>query len=184
MGAFYASAIFTIVVVDGESVTGLQDLRGISTPRAACQALIPFGEEKLITPRTRIGLGKYGTRGWTYQEYIVSQRVLVFSEGRMTWESRCCQWHEEIVCSGESHADHAGGLADRSLVFRRLPDMPDMMSLQDFTSDYSGRSFTYKEDALPGISGLLSLASRSFQGEFLCGTPEMLFNKAFSTKFT
>jgi hypothetical protein len=73
MGAFYASAVLTIVVADGDSSTGIQGLKGVSSPRKAKQALIPFGEEMLLCTDFQIHLGDYKTRGWTYQEYIMSQ---------------------------------------------------------------------------------------------------------------
>lgn len=74
MGTFYASAILTIVVADGDSSTGIQGLKGASSARKAKQALIQFGEETLLCSDFEINLGHYKTRGWTYQEYIMSQR--------------------------------------------------------------------------------------------------------------
>lgn len=175
MGAFYASALLTIVVADGDSVTGIRGLKGASSPREAKQALIPFGEETLKFPETRICLGNYSTRGWTYQEYIMSQRRLIFAGEKMHWECTCCEWHEEVICTSEIYPKHLINEPDHNLVFRGLPDS---ISLERFIRGYNSRDFTYQEDILPGISGLLSLASRSFAGGFLCGMPEMFFDRA------
>lgn len=175
MGAFYASALLTIVVANGDSVTGIQGLKGVSSSREAKQALIPFGEETLIFPQTHICLGEYDTRGWTYQEYIMSQRRLIFAGQRMHWECPCCDWHEEVICTSEIYPKHLFNEPDRNLIFRGLPDN---ISLERFIRGYNSCDFTYQEDVLPGISGLLSLASRSFTGGFLCGLPEMFFDRA------
>ncbi|KAI7778715.1 hypothetical protein LA080_001862 [Diaporthe eres] len=150
MGAFYASALITIVVADGDSEVGISGLKGVSNSRKAKQTLIPFGEETLMCPDLNILLGDYKTRGWTYQEYIMSQRRLIFAGSRM-------QWPEPDLI---------------------LKDLPDLKSLRELMSNYNTRSFRYEEDMIPGISGLLCLFSRSFQGGFLCGLPEMFFDRA------
>lgn len=175
MGAFYASALVTIVVADGDSAVGIPGLKGISNSRQAKQTLIPFGEETLMCPDFGIHLGEYKTRGWTYQEYIMSQRRLIFAGNRMHWVCQCCHWHEEVAFGSE---------LDRRIVYEQpeanfiLEGLPDLKSLRELMSNYNSRSFSYEEDVIPGISGLLSLFSRSFQGGFLCGLPEMFFDRA------
>lgn len=57
-----------------------------------------------------------------------------------------------------------------------LKGLPDLKSLRELMSNYNTRNFRYEEDMIPGISGLLSLFSRSFQSGFLCGLPEMFFD--------
>lgn len=177
MGAFYASALITIVAAEGDSVEGILGLKGVSSPLRARQTLIPFGEEKLVFPKTSINLGRYQSRGWTYQEYIMSQRRLIFADGKIHWDCQCCNWHEEVVCSSEVYPNalHKDPMYRPSKILRGLPDIESFMTLM---SDYNLRSFSYDEDVIPGISGILALFSRSFQGGFLCGLPEMFFDKA------
>lgn len=175
MGAFYASAVLTIVVADGDSLTGIQGLKGVSSPRKAKQVSIPFGDETLLCPDFEVHLGDYKTRGWTYQEYIMAQRRLIFAGNRMHWVCQSCNWHEEVVVGCEPLQAILYQQPDPSIILR---GSPDINSLRHLMSDYNSRSFSYGEDVIPGISGLLSLFSRSFQGGFLCGLPEMFFDKA------
>lgn len=175
MGAFYASALVTIVVADGDSAAGIPGLKGVSNSRRAKQPLIPFGRETLVCPEFEIHLGEYKKRGWTYQEYIMSPRRLIFAGDRMQWVCQCCHWHEEMALGSEFDRDLLYNQPEPNAIFRGLPDFQLFGKLM---SDYNSRSFSYEEDALPGISGLLSLFSRSFQGGFLCGLPEMFFDKA------
>lgn len=175
MGAFYASALITIVVADGDSATGIPGINGVSDSRGVKQPLIPFGRETLVCPEFGIQLGEYKRRGWTYQEYIMSQRRLIFAGDRMQWECQCCRWHEEVALGSEFDRDLLYNQPEPNAILRGLPDFQLFRQLM---SNYNSRSFSYEEDALPGIAGLLSLFSRSFKGGFLCGLPEMFFDKA------
>lgn len=175
MGAFYASALITIVVADGDSDVGISGLKGVSNSRKAEQTLIPFGGETLMCPDLNILLGDYKTRGWTYQEYMMSQRRLIFAGSRMQWVCHCCHWHEEVALGSEFIRDMLDPQPEPDLILKGLPDLK---SLRELMSNYNTRSFRYEEDMIPGISGLLSLFSRSFHGGFLCGLPEMFFDRA------
>lgn len=175
MGAFYATALVTIVVADGDSAVGIPGLKDVSNSRGAKQKLIPFGRDILVCPEFEIQLGEYKKRGWTYQEYIMSQRRLIFAGHRMQWVCQCCHWHEEVALGSEVDRDILYNQPEPNTILRGLPDLQLFRQLM---SHYNSRSFCYEEDALPGISGLLSLLSRSFQGGFLCGLPEMFFDKA------
>ncbi|CEI67581.1 unnamed protein product [Fusarium venenatum] len=56
-----------------------------------------------------------------------------------------------------------------------MAGFPDDQRLSNYIGDYNWRSLTFEEDALPAISGLLSVFSRSFEGGFLYGLSEMFF---------
>lgn len=57
---------------------------------------------------------------------------------------------------------------------------PDLDSLAHSLSNYNKRNLTYDEDALSGTAGLLSVHSRTFEGGFLFGCPEMFFDHALA----
>lgn len=180
MGAIYASAIVTIIAADGDSQDGVLGLRDISAPRNLEQNIIPFGEDKIIVRNTKMfysvqGTGYYG-RGWTYQEEKMSQRKILFQQKEVHWECQCNVWDEEMILGAESekYIDPRLGVI--------LAGFPDLGSLAHLISRYNERELRYEEDALPGISGLLSVVSRSFTGGFLYGLPEMLFDRALGWK--
>lgn len=178
MTAIYAGAIFTVIAVDGDRADGIAGLEGISEPRKLSQKVFPIGNEHLIV-RTINTFSlehwhDYHNRGWTYQEFKMSPRKLLFMEGQVHWQCNCCVWHEELTLGSE--IDKYKDLRPRVL----SSGFPDLGSLDNMLSDYNKRELTFDEDALAAISGLLTLFSRSFTGGFLYGLPEMLFDSALA----
>ncbi|KAF5672042.1 hypothetical protein FHETE_3914 [Fusarium heterosporum] len=157
MGAIYANAVVTIVAADGDSESGLPGIKGLSCPREMRQNVIPFGDEQLIV-RNTFGLDEmiffasrpqpYYSRGWTFQDV----------------------WHEETTLYTEID-DEVGPGCDILMA-----GFPDEWFLGKYIDAYNQRSLTFSEDALPAISGLLSVLSRSFPGGFVYGIPEMFFD--------
>ncbi|KAI0896574.1 heterokaryon incompatibility protein-domain-containing protein [Annulohypoxylon nitens] len=176
MGAIYGNAVVTIIAADTDSKEGLPGLKGVSGSRKLEQEVVPFGEEQLVVRNTlqfsTIGGTPYYQRGWTYQEYLNSGRKLLFNRKELHWECSCSVWHEETTFGVE---------IDKYInprVHTILAGFPDLGSLNHTISQYNERELRYDEDALPAISGLLSITSRSFSGGFLYGLPEMFFDRA------
>ncbi|KAG8534389.1 uncharacterized protein KY384_001234 [Bacidia gigantensis] len=184
MGAIYANAIVTIVAADGDSQEGILGLRNSSNSRKLDQHVIPFGKEKMIVKNKysiRNGFSArspYSDRGWTFQEERMSQRRIVFNERQVHWVCQCNVWHEETVFGAELKE-----LTESSLSVI-LAGFPDTKALEDVLSAYNSRHLCYDEDTLPGISGLFSIMSRTFRGGFLCGLPEMQFDRALGWRPT
>lgn len=174
MGAIYATAKLTIIASDGDAVDGILGLQGVSPPRHLDHVVVPvFESEKVILCDSKPSFMRYSSpyfaRGWTYQEFYLSQRRLIFAGSRIYWHCSCADWAEDT---------HVGlSLIDRH-VFNVLEAEPNFHALNELLAEYNRRSLTFPEDALPGISGLLSILSRSFKGGFLFGLPEVAFDSA------
>ena len=173
MGAIYANAIVTIISTDSDAQDGIPGLKGISLPRQLEQRVIPFGDEQLIVRNASAYNSDtpYFERGWTYQEYQMSQRRIIFNTHEAHWQCRSNVWHEEL--SLEAMNDEY--VDPRPSVI--LAGFPDLSSLGHGLQNHNQRQLCYEEDALPGISGLLSVMSRAFPGGFLYGLPEMFFDR-------
>ncbi|KAI9787265.1 MAG: hypothetical protein M1816_007679 [Peltula sp. TS41687] len=173
MGAIYAGAIITIIAGDSVSQEGFLGLEGITPPRELEQQIIPFGEETLIVRNTGIfeldSSAPYHERAWTYQEYRMSQRRILFYNKEVHWQCQCSEWHEELILQAEVDKE----IDPRLSVM--LAGFPDLESLNHGLTEYNDRELSYEEDALPAISGYLSVISRAFPGGFLYGIPEMFF---------
>ncbi|KAL2824062.1 heterokaryon incompatibility protein-domain-containing protein [Aspergillus cavernicola] len=176
MGAIYASAVVTIISADGDSQDGLPGLQHVSSTRTLEQRVLPFGEDRIVVRNTNIfSMGSwtpYHKRGWTYQGYKMSTRKIMLVKKELHWECQCSVWHEEMTLGTELDQY----IDPRLQVI--LAGFPDIESLGHALSDYNQRGLQYEEDALPAISGLLTVLSRSFLGGFLYGLPEMLFDRA------
>lgn len=179
MGFIYASATVVIVAADGDAQTGIAGLRAVhaSRPREAQQPFAPFGDDATII----LGRGQhfshlagtpYYKRGWTYQEHMMARRKILFEDGLMRWECQCLQSQEELAHGVEASKTIQSQLREM------LAGFPALESLSNIINEYNDLDLRYDEDALPGISGLLSVLSRSFMGGFLYGIPETFFDQA------
>jgi len=181
MSAIYATALMTIVADDGDGLTGLRGLPGISIePRQVTthETFAFHGERLVLWDRAAhhvTSKGAYHQRCWTFQEFTMSARKLIFKHGRVHWICQRCQWHEDVEFEKEPGFDsHL-----KTLLLSSVPDMRDLgLSL----SRYNQRNLTLDQDALPAISGFLTVASRTFVGGFLYGLPEMKFDSALGWK--
>ncbi|KAK7937646.1 HET-domain-containing protein [Apiospora aurea] len=184
MGAVYANAVVTIIGADGDVEKGLPGLRGISGPRNLHQRVIPFGEEnKLVVRRPQVYRFDghlstelpYYRRAWTFQERLLSPRKIYFHEKELHWECARHVLHEEQVQpAAEVKMEEPTDYPDMSAM---LAGFPDLGALDAVVDRYNARDLRYDEDALPAISGLLTVLSRAFTGGFLYGIPEMFFER-------
>ncbi|KAL7916219.1 heterokaryon incompatibility domain-containing protein [Trichoderma velutinum] len=179
MGAIYASASLTIISTDGDGMAGLPGLQGCSSPRKL-EGIFPWTENREIFVRdlpslNHIFVPEYYKRGWTFQEYILSHRRLIFGNQQIHWTCHCGTWHEDLP-NLRSPMDEANEtVLQSSKILRRRPDFNVLGNL---LRSYNNLGMTYPEDALPGIAGLLKLISPSFEGGFLFGMPVMCFEAA------
>ena len=178
MTAIYAGAIFTVIAADGDRAEGIAGLKGISEPRTLKQKMFPIGKEHLVVRNfdtfSLEHWHDYHERGWTYQEFKMSPRKLLFMKGQVHWQCNCSVWHEELTLGSEvdKYIDPRPQILSSGF--------PDLGSLDNMLSNYNKKELTYDEDALAAISGLLTVFSRSFAGGFLYGLPEMLFDSALA----
>ncbi|VUC25793.1 unnamed protein product [Clonostachys rosea] len=178
MGAIYASATVVIIATDGDAQDGIAGLRGVaqSCPREFEQHSFPFGDEEIIVVRDSHSLdnfhGAYYRRGWTYQEHRMASRKIFIQDGLAHWECQCSQWHEDLAPLAQMNVQIEPRLRDA------LAGFPELSSLSNIIMKYNLLDLRYQEDALPGITGLLSALSRSFTGGFLYGIPEAFFDRA------
>lgn len=100
----------------------------------------------------------------------MSPRNIIFNEKLVHWECQCSFWGEGLTTSSKLFNDVNPMLRNINAGF------PDLQGLQQILNEYNNRRFTYAEDALPGVLGLLTVLSRTFVGGFLCGLPEMCFD--------
>lgn len=90
MGAIYASAVVTVMLLDGDAQDGLPGIKSVSYPRKLAAGTVAFGEETLLYRSGGSGGIEginYFQRGWTYQEFMMAGRRLTFSlkSGHVEW---------------------------------------------------------------------------------------------------
>jgi hypothetical protein len=178
MGSIYVNAVAIIIATDGDSRSGVPGLKGISNRRGLSQNVIPFGDERLILWNTSFldemiffptQRQPYYQRGRTCQEYALAKRKIIFNNLEIHWVCSCSLWHEKLTLfTGIENELHL----QSNIV---MDGFPDDSSLRRYLDEYNQRSLSFEEDALPALSSLLSVFSRSFECGFLYGIPEMFF---------
>lgn len=181
MGDIYASAMFTIVATDEDASGGIPGIQGVSRPRNLHRAVLPFAsEEKLLVqdkpffPAIDDPDYRYFTRAWTYQEYAMSQRLLVVGRKQFHWMCSSAAFREDTV---SSCPELRGELYHRK-VKSILSGHPHLGQFMLATRDYNGRHHSFPEDALAGFSGILEIFQPAFEGGFIYGLPLMYFHAA------
>lgn len=188
MGSIYTCAKLTIVAADGDAWDGLEGIENVSRPRQLPNIFTWLDDTKLVVRDLpalsahhlrfeRCSTEQYFKRGWTFQEYILSRRRLIFGKRQIHWKCACALIHEDRPHHTQ-HPDDLSGVQSHLNMSNIFAGVPDFREFGQVANEYHMRDFTHPEDALPGIIGLLDLLKYSFRGGFLCGLPVMRFDAA------
>jgi hypothetical protein len=118
---------------------------------------------------------KWWRRGWTFQEWLFSRRKLVFNGNTVTWECHCAAWHGNQRFISTRPCALRGGPISTGF---RLPSWPNFYRFARLVCLFGVREFTYPEDVLDAFEGALSSLSSVFDGGFITGLPQMVFDAA------
>jgi hypothetical protein len=141
MAAIYHQATFTIVAATGDGAT--HGLAGVSRERNSGQNVLKFEDgfeivEKIPKLGDCLKGSKWQKRGWTYQEYLASRRLLFFTDSGLFLKTGIGRgskvWGEGGVERGKFHFDD-----------------PGLRMIESFTK----RELTCSTDVLRAISGIL-----------------------------
>lgn len=109
MATIYRSAILTIVAAAGQDAN--HGLPGLNKPRTMTQkevvVRLPSKDRPGFSLMPVLSISKssrghplegtvWNSRGWTYQESVLSRRTLEFSEQQIFWSCRRAQWSEDV----------------------------------------------------------------------------------------
>ncbi|KAL6820462.1 heterokaryon incompatibility domain-containing protein [Trichoderma sp. SZMC 28015] len=137
MTTIYEYAELTIVSASGSGASdGLPGIR--STPRKGQPKILLESGSLLVSalqdPRQEILASEYWTRGWTYQEGVLSNRRLVFTDHQMYWECRCMAAHESLRMPLELlHRNHTSVTTATDSRRREIsPQIPNGQHMEDY----------------------------------------------------
>ena len=204
MGSIYSGAAFTIIAADGDAGDGLPGVSVPDQPSAlrrlfGSQAVIPFrapnclglsrDEQEMLGCQALFGVkhsqtmvgNSWATRGWTFQEQLLSRRTVVFHRGVVIWRCQEHVWQEDF--DGPIAMEDVFALTSTTTrQGERLDNMdgwPNLGRYAALLSKYSARQFTHPCDSHSAFAAVLDFLSQySFPGGFLFGLPEVLFDVA------
>ncbi|KAI9853965.1 MAG: hypothetical protein M1813_001609 [Trichoglossum hirsutum] len=179
MDLVYGNAHLTICATDGEgAMTGL---KGLTTERYVLQHTeeCAQGVRLMVShlAETYIQRSKWNTRGWTFQERLLSKRCLIFAEGRVYFQCRSTAMSEDITAEQKD----AGWSIE--LVHAPLQMLHELESrafrvytvcVELYTSRILGRP----EDILAAFQGMSNLIGKALGNPLLFGLPSSHFDLA------
>ncbi|RYP34956.1 hypothetical protein DL767_004033 [Monosporascus sp. MG133] len=127
-----------------------------------------WGDESLYKQQR----SRWATRGWTFQEELLSKRLIRYTTGRMIWH---CRAGMAVEPAEEPRTDYE--------LFSKLNDLPPHSSSDADTTDsktavytawcrliekYTKRHLTFQKDRLPAIGAIAKLFHSLLGGDKYC----------------
>ncbi|KAJ4006022.1 hypothetical protein NW752_001267 [Fusarium irregulare] len=144
-------------------------------------------DDTAVVPRIRglyqrLGLSRWAKRAWTYQEYILSKRVVFFLKDEIFWQCETSIWDQVCLLPYQDEQPSVATLtaARHSTILRTLgtPAYPDFELYRDIICPYNGRDLSYQEDGLAACLGILNKLEPAFPGGFIFGLPRLYLDHA------
>ncbi|PQE16326.1 Heterokaryon incompatibility protein [Rutstroemia sp. NJR-2017a WRK4] len=180
MDMIYASAQVTIIAAGSEDPNrGLHGVRG--TLRIP-QLILPLGNHRIVSSLVHrsdngISRSKWATRGWTYQEGLLSTRRLVFSEDQVRFECNSMHCSEAIHLPLEEMHDKKTGKMDLYApigAFQWKDFAIQPWDFMNYVSQFSQRELSFPTDALNAMRGIFNNLEKGRYPVFqLMGVPIM-----------
>jgi hypothetical protein len=173
MGQYYSNATITIAASSSKDVK-MPFLKAREKPDATLSPRPEFefrnsdGTISTVIGRripdyagiTMIGTSTLSTRGWAWQENILSARLVHYTRSEIIWECRSQQQFENGAILRSSIG----------LAFRFAACQENMEYYwKTLVTDFSSRQLTYESDRLPAISGVAAEVQRLTNGRYLVG---------------
>ncbi|KAM7185481.1 tol protein [Rhypophila sp. PSN 637] len=178
MDVIYQHAFFTIIAAAGDNPHhGLPGVR--DTPRNA-QPQFTVGSRTLISVplvKRKILKPTWNSRGWTYQECLLSRRKVVFTDSQVYYQCNAMHCVEGIRAPLESlHVLNRSRMSDQVNMSRAFPLRiigKESYGLEALVTEYLHRSLTFENDILDAFRGVLAAHERRFSANVktLAGIP-------------
>ncbi|KAI1263771.1 heterokaryon incompatibility protein-domain-containing protein [Xylariaceae sp. FL1019] len=173
MDSVYQNATLTLVAAAGFDES--YGLPGLSRTREAQQTLFDCEDFSLTSilplPHDSITQSRWASRGWTYQEAILSRRRLVFTDTQLYFQCNslsCCESFD--VSQGDKvrmSGSNSLSFAQPSLfALKQLPSastsikaarLSNFFTYVNCTEEYSRRALSYDHNSLTAFSGIIRM---------------------------
>ena len=132
-----------------------------------------------------VSKSKWSSRGWTYQEKILSKRLLIFTPYQTFFQCGQAIFYEDTVLErtfDSPNVDISGGegMTSRRHLSKPTADMSPLQKYSTCIEGYSCRDLTKEYDGLNAFQGVLNILRPEFSDEFHWGLPESMFDIAIT----
>ncbi|TGO56633.1 hypothetical protein BCON_0075g00230 [Botryotinia convoluta] len=178
MDQVYAGAYVTIVAA---AKYGLFDTltATLSDPKFKNKGRFNEQSWEIRAHYSSVADSKWAERAWTYQEAILSKRVIFFCNRTAFWQCECATWDMKFLSPGKDLDETPSAMSEFSLMRRfSVPSYPDFGLYMDLICPYNGRKLTDDKDGLSACLGILNRLAPSFPGGFIHGLPALFLDYA------
>ena len=198
----YGHSVVTIIAASGSNAdAGLPGIRGSITRSAqhffkfdkSCK-LGDYGIGRMMDPTTSRDWeyttgSPWSNRAWTFQERLLSKRILVFTRDLIYWECQQAMWREDCFRELPSGLPKffAPSFGDDS--FWNHLKLSGLWGSHPFDavnvyrqiiSHYTSLQMSYQEDGLNAVAGILSSLEERSGLEFFWGLPTVFLSAALA----
>jgi hypothetical protein len=164
MNKIYEGAFVTIVAAAG--INADSGLSGLSSPRRISQPIALIGNELFVSTMKRISFpiqsSAWITRGWTYQEAVLSRRCLFFTDEQVYFvckQMTCCEAIHSLpnpkAATATEFAMLNTGMFDADLKDLSY-ERKGLWRFYEHLFQYKKRQLTFDSDSLNAFRGILA----------------------------
>lgn len=160
MHQIYEQAYATIVACAGTDATA--GLPGVSSVRRKTQPSVELHDRRLVATLASLPSALEGSvwmsRGWTYQEFVLSSKCLFFCDAQVYFVCSSMSCRESVI-SDQDDTNLISPLEPGFLgavIFGGTSPGPELRKFADHVRQYTGRDLTFDSDALNAFRGVLS----------------------------
>lgn len=179
MDSIYRGAELTVIAGVENAASGLPGVGSTNRKREGPGVLkvggINLGLKIWDVASRTLGDTTYSTRGWTYQEKVLSPRLLIITEEEVYYT--CLEGEKS------EHACHESNLieftrdsfVELGSVLSTAHGRSPFQIYTDCVDQYSSRDLTYPADIVHGFTGLMNFLEDKYEWKFYWGLPNENF---------
>jgi hypothetical protein len=179
MHLVYGQAYLTVCAADGpDARTGLLAMHPDRKSRQLIKTVAP-GLKLLVSRPPEIVLqgSKWNSRGWTFQERLLSRRCLIFSECKVYFQCRSTGMSEDIQTDGKGLGWGLDSTNSPLQIFSQL-ERRSIWFYMICISLYTKRNLTFDRDVIAAFDGMSNVMERTMRAPFCFGLPTSHFDFA------
>lgn len=188
MDVIYGCALAVLIVAAGEDANnGIPGLNGKNRDLICYTESVGDGSLMTSLAATTLSARRsaWNTRAWTYQEYTLGKRLLVFSDTYVFFKCSSGIYRDDAVIPTTGPIPSTPMENDDMWIISVLESASEASNsraawergYKTSLAIYLRRHMTFDSDALPAFSGVIKVLSRSL-GEFHFGLPKAHFSRS------
>ncbi|KAK3906750.1 heterokaryon incompatibility protein-domain-containing protein [Staphylotrichum tortipilum] len=155
MDAVFSGAVLTVAAAAGSDADhGLPGIIPGSRSNTRRKTRLTNKLSLLSMVNDEVLVSEWTRRGWTFQERLLSRRMLFFTNSLVSWKCDLDTWNEETILEPENPvADFIFEHHHEPL--SRSPNRFTLLDYAGYIRDYSRRKLSYGSDILPAFQGVM-----------------------------